>query len=77
MSDLYCFNPITGKRDGGYCVWEGAGKCMKCEAADKYKALVEVVKFTIKELDLSNHKDVWRIARGLEDALAILQEKTS
>ena len=41
MSDLYCFNPITGKRDGKYCVWEGAGKCMKCEAVEELQALVE------------------------------------
>jgi len=44
MSDLKglrCFNPTTGKRDGGYCVWEGKGKCMKCESADKIDDLTK------------------------------------
>ncbi len=43
MSDLVerlrCFNPMTGKPDGEYCVWEGAGKCVKCEAADELERL--------------------------------------
>ena len=45
MSDLadslYCFNPITGKRDGKYCVWEGKGKCLKCQAAERIQQLEE------------------------------------
>ncbi len=44
MSDLKglrCFNPTTGKRDGLWCVWEGGGKCMKCEAADKIDDLTK------------------------------------
>ena len=38
LNELRCYNPNTGKRDGGYCVWEGDGKCMKCEAADALEA---------------------------------------
>ena len=22
LRELHCFNPQTGKRDGGYCAWE-------------------------------------------------------
>ena len=39
LSELRCWNPFTGRRDGGYCVWEGKGKCMKCEAADEIARL--------------------------------------
>jgi hypothetical protein len=39
LTKLRCFNPSTGKHDGGYCVWEGKGKCMKCEAADEIERL--------------------------------------
>ena len=35
LKALYCFNPMTGRRDGKYCVWEGEGKCQKCTAADR------------------------------------------
>ena len=45
MSELNtrCFNPITGKRDGGYCVWEGRGKCEKCQAMDEIDQLRQQV----------------------------------
>jgi hypothetical protein len=36
---LTCFNPLTGKSDGKYCVWEGGGKCGNCELADLLKDL--------------------------------------
>lgn len=36
---LWCFNPRTGKSDGSFCVWEGGGKCLKCQAADEIERL--------------------------------------
>jgi len=36
---LICFNPMTGKRDGKYCVWEGGGKCMDCQAGESIEQL--------------------------------------
>ena len=39
LNELRCWNSNTGKRDGGYCVWEGKGKCLKCEAADRIEQL--------------------------------------
>ena len=38
LNELRCYNPNTGKRDGGYCAWEGDGKCMKCKAAEALEA---------------------------------------
>ncbi len=34
IEHLYCFNPLTGKHDGSYCIWEGVGKCLMCQAAE-------------------------------------------
>ena len=39
VKEIRCFNPRTGKRDGNYCTWEGAGKCLKCQAADYIEEL--------------------------------------
>ena len=38
---LRCFNPRTGFRDGKYCVWEGEGKCLQCQAAEEIEELEE------------------------------------
>ena len=39
VDGIRCFNSLTGKHDGGYCVWEGKGKCLKCQAADMLERL--------------------------------------
>jgi hypothetical protein len=39
LENLRCFNPLTGKRDGDYCTWEGEGKCLKCQLADHIEEL--------------------------------------
>lgn len=44
--DLWCWNPITQKADGSWCVWEGGGKCLKCQAADRIA-------------DLERSRDAW------------------
>ena len=44
IRQLRCFNPVTGKRDGHYCVWQGGGKCLKCQAADALEAMQAKVK---------------------------------
>ena len=51
LKDLRCFNPRTGKRDGGWCVWEGGGKCMKCEAADRIENLEHNLKVEMESRD--------------------------
>ena len=62
MSDLYCFNPLTAKRDGKYCKWQGAGKCLKCQAADRIKeleaknaALEEEVDWFLSHVGIDRH----------------------
>ena len=42
--NIRCFNPRSGKSDGDYCVWEGGGKCLKCQAADEIDLLRQRIK---------------------------------
>lgn len=44
---LKCFNPVTAKNNTEWCVWEGKGKCLGCQAWD----LVECQKARIVELE--------------------------
>ena len=55
LKDLRCFNPRTGKRDGGWCVWEGGGKCMKCEAADEIDRLSAALDKAIADCEVTDH----------------------
>ena len=53
MSEFHCFNPLTGKHDGGYCGWGGKGKCRGCQAGDRIAELeaeVEVRRQEVAEL---------------------------
>ena len=40
IAELRCFQVSPGKDD--YCVWEGRGKCLKCQKADTMQALLDV-----------------------------------
>lgn len=61
-ASLYCFNSLTGKRDGSYCRWEGKGKCIKCQAEDR-----------IAELKAENAKQAAEIERLSEKEIATWQ----
>jgi hypothetical protein len=59
---LYCFNPLTGKRDGGYCVWQGGGKCIKCQAEDTITQLQAERQQTVHMLQCLNGDQAEEIA---------------
>lgn len=72
LSKLRCFNPLTGKRDGGYCVWQGEGKCMKCEAADRIEELQAEVAGLKFEAHIAEGKRIAELERELKNLHARL-----
>ena len=75
VEKLRCFNPLTGRRDGGYCVWEGQGKCLYCEAADEIERLRaerNELRETVKVLDEDAASEILRLRARLAKADSLL-----
>jgi hypothetical protein len=85
-NNLYCFNPITGKRDGGYCAWEGGGKCLSCAAADRIAELkaerdkLKKALHSITNMAHPLHMEIFNEAMkglGLEDVAKQMEESNA